>query len=235
MCWSETASVGMVAIGGAATAITYMRGDARAIWLTMGYFTVMEGLQALGYSFVDQCGSPENRVITQLSYLHIAFQPLFINAFAKAIAPEPVSVRTQRWVYALSGLATAIMLFRLVPIEALGACRPGDILCGAAWCLVSGEWHIGWQVPLNDLWRSLGLPVQLPPYMLTVFVLPLLYGAWRFVAFHAVAGPLVARWLTDNPNEMPAIWCLFSIGILLIALSPFVRVRLFKAHQPVTA
>ena len=126
-------------------------------------------------------------------------------------------------------------LIRLVPIEALGACRPGDILCGAAWCLVSGEWHIGWQVPLNDLWRSLGLPVQFPPYMLTVFVLPLLYGAWRFVAFHAVAGPVAAMWLTDNPHEMPAIWCLFSIGLLLIALSPFVRVKLFKAHQPVTA
>ena len=29
--------------------------------------------------------------------------------------------------------------------------------------------------------------------------------------------------LTTDPNEMPAIWCLFSIAILLIGLSPYCR------------
>lgn len=235
MCWSETASVGMVAVGGAATAITFLRGEPKAIWLAMGYFTVMEGLQAIGYGSVDQCGTPENRIITQLSYLHIAFQPLFINAFAMAIAPAPVSSHVQRWVYGLSAVASALLLFRLVPVSAIGACQPGDILCGAAWCLVSGEWHIGWEVPLNDLWRALGLPVQFPAYMAAVFVLPLVYGAWRFVVFHALAGPILASTLTANPNEMPAIWCLFSIGLLLIGMSPFIRVKLFNAHHSVAA
>lgn len=235
MCWSETASVGMVAIGGAATAITYLRGDPKAIWITMGYFTLMEGLQAVGYAHVDQCGSPENRVITQLSYLHIALQPLFINAFAMAIAPDPVPLRIQRWVYGLCALASAILLARLIPIPALGACQPGDILCGAAWCLVSGEWHIGWEVPLNDLWRTLGLPLQFPLYMASVFALPLFYGAWRFVLLNALAGPVMARLLTNDPNEMPAIWCLFSIALLVIGLSPSIRVRFLKAQVPGTA
>ncbi|WP_300588836.1 DUF5765 domain-containing protein [Marivita sp.] len=230
MCWSETASVGMVAIGSAATAVTYMRGDPKAIWLTLGYFTLMEGLQAIGYSFVDQCGAPENRLITQLSYLHIAFQPLFINAFAMAIAPEPVPPHVQRRVYGLCAVATALLLFRLVPMDVLGPCQPGDILCGAAWCLISGDWHIGWEVPLNDLWRGIGLPVQFPLYMAAAFLLPILYGSWRFVVFHAVAGPGLAMLLTSNPNEMPAIWCLFSIGLLVIGLSQYIRTRVFNAH-----
>lgn len=230
MCWSETASVGMVAIGSAATAVTYMRGDPKAIWLTLGYFTLMEGLQAVGYSFVDQCGAPENRLITQLSYLHIAFQPLFINAFAMAIAPEPVPPHVQRRVYGLCAVATALLLFRLVPMDVLGPCQPGDILCGAAWCLISGDWHIGWEVPLNDLWRGIGLPVQFPLYMAAAFLLPILYGSWRFVVFHAVAGPGLAMLLTGNPNEMPAIWCLFSIGLLVIGLSQYIRTRVFNAH-----
>lgn len=230
MCWSETASVGMVAIGSAATAVTYMRGDPKAIWLTLGYFTLMEGLQAVGYSFVDQCGAPENRLITQLSYLHIAFQPLFINAFAMAIAPEPVPPHVQSRVYGLCAVATAVLLFRLVPMDVLGQCQPGDILCGAAWCLISGDWHIGWEVPLNDLWRGIGLPVQFPLYMAAAFLLPILYGSWRFVVFHAVAGPGLAMLLTGNPNEMPAIWCLFSIGLLVIGLSQYIRTRVFNAH-----
>ena len=88
-------------------------------------------------------------------------------------------------------------------------------------------------MPLNDLPRSLGLTtVQFPAYLLAVFVLPLAYGAWRFVLFHALAGPILAGTLTDNPLEMPAIWCLFSIGIILIALSPGIRYGLFGAARP---
>lgn len=46
MCWSASASVAMVAIGGAAVAATALRGEPKAIWITVGFFTVMEGLQA---------------------------------------------------------------------------------------------------------------------------------------------------------------------------------------------
>lgn len=235
MCWSAGASVAMVAAGGAAMAVSYVRGDPKAIWLTLGYFTLMEALQATGYAVVDQCGTTANRSVTLLSYLHIAFQPLVINAFAMAIAPRPVSARLRRAVYAVAALCTAAMLLRLVPAEAFGQCQPGDALCGRRLCLVSGDWHIGWEVPLNDLPRLLGLPVQFPAYLLAVFALPLVYGAWRFALFHGLAGPILASILTGNPNEMPAVWCLFSIGIILIALSPMVRFRLFGAAHPAAA
>ena len=51
MCWSATASIAMVGIGVVATGVTAARGEPRAIWLTLGYFTVMEALQATGYAF----------------------------------------------------------------------------------------------------------------------------------------------------------------------------------------
>lgn len=216
-------------------AVSAARGDPKAIWLTIGYFTVMEALQAAGYTVVDQCGSTANRGITLLSYLHIAGQPIVINAFAMALAPGIITPALRRTVYALAALASAALLLRLVPLEAAGPCQPGDVLCSTRFCLVSGNWHIGWEVPLNDLPRSLGLPVQFPAYLLAVFVLPLVYGAWRLVLFHALAGPILAGMLTDNPLEMPAIWCLFSIGIILIALSPWVRYGVMGARRPATA
>jgi hypothetical protein len=152
-----------------------------------------------------------------------------------AIAPRAVTPRLRRLVYAAAALSSAALLLRLVPAEAFGQCQPGDVLCGSRLCLVSGDWHIGWEVPLNDLPRLLGLPVQFPAYILAAFVLPLVYGAWRFVLFHALAGPILASMLTGNPNEMPAIWCLFSIGIILIALSPAVRFGVFGAGRPAAA
>lgn len=239
MCWSEAASVAMVGIGGAATAVTWMRGDHRAVPLALGYFTLMEGLQALGYTVVDQCGTPANRAITLLSYLHIVFQPLVINAFAMTLVPGPVPPRIRRIVWWASGLSAAVMLAQLLPVEALGRCLPGQALCGETLCLVSGSWHIAWDVPYNGLLiplgELLGLPVSFPTYIVAVFLVPLLYGAWRFALFHLLAGPVLAYTLTSDPNEWPAVWCLFSIGICLIALSPAIR-RPFRATgRPVWA
>ncbi|MEE4118443.1 MAG: DUF5765 domain-containing protein, partial [Paracoccaceae bacterium] len=113
MCMGLAASLGMMAAGATGTAITLCRGEHRAISLTLGYFTLMEALQVAGYATLDQCGSPVNNAVTLASYLHIAFQPLFINAFAMAIAPSAVSPALRRAVYALAALATLALLVRL--------------------------------------------------------------------------------------------------------------------------
>jgi hypothetical protein len=219
--------MGMVGLGAAATALAIHRRQPRALTVAMAYFTVMEALQWAGYGVADQCADPANRTITLLSYLHIAFQPFFINAVALELVPPPVKAAVRRRVYALCAAATAVMLAQLVPSEGLGPCRPGDPLCGAALCLVRGDWHIAWNVPYNGLMVPLesvaGTGFGLPTYVLAVFVMPVVYGAWRFAVYHALVGPVLASLLTTNPNEMPAIWCLFSIGILLVGWSPRIR------------
>lgn len=235
MCWSEGASIAMVGLGTFATVATARRGDPAAIPVALGFFTLMEALQVGGYWVLDECQTGANRSVTLLSYLHIAFQPIVINAFAMTVAPAGVHAPMRRLVFALASVATAMLLLRLVPFDWAGSCSPGDPLCGSRFCTVSGTWHIGWEMPLNDMWTALGMPFAdvfpFPFYMASVFVLPLIYGAWRFVVFHALCGPILAMALTDNPNEMPAIWCLFSIGILLIGLSPMIRVRVFGAAR----
>ncbi len=108
-------------------------------------------------------------------------------------------------------------------------------MCGTRFCTVPGDWHIAWQVPLNGLYNPLndwlGTTIQFLDYMVAVFLLPLVYGAWRFVLFHLLAGPVLAMGLTSNADEMPAVWCLFSIGIVLVGLSRFTRYRVFGAHR----
>jgi len=227
MCWSAEASVAMTGLGAVAAAVTYHRGAAPAIWCTFGFFTLMEALQVWGYAVLDQCGTASNRNVTILSYLHIAIQPFFINAFALELVPVSVKRRVQGWVYGACAVSTLVMLAQIAPVAAFGSCLQGSPLCAKAWCTVSGDWHIAWDVPYNGL----TLPVELflgvfpgfPSYMVVAFLVPLLYGAWRFVLLHALAGPVLAASLTTNPNEMPAIWCLFSIAILFIGLSARVR------------
>ncbi|HEX6141811.1 MAG TPA: DUF5765 domain-containing protein [Geminicoccaceae bacterium] len=227
MCLGAAASLGMVAVGTAATGAAARWRQPPAIWLTLGYFTVMEALQATGYIVVDQCGSPLNQSITLLSYLHIVFQPFFINAFAMELVPEPVKERVRLAVCGACAFSAVVMLMQLYPFEWAPPCRIGKTLCGTDLCLSSGEWHIAWSVPYNNLWPAfdIGIAAHLsfPTYMVAAFLVPLSYGAWRFVFFHALVGPFLAHQLTDNPNEVPAVWCLFSIGIVLMGLSPWLR------------
>ncbi|MEH6645963.1 DUF5765 domain-containing protein [Sulfitobacter sp.] len=234
MCWSTGASATMVAVGAVATAITFRRGDPPAFWLTLAFFTLMEALQVWGYTVLDQCGTLENRSVTVLSYLHIAIQPFFINAFGMELVPKTVKLCAQRWVYTACAVSTAVMLLQIVPYQPLGACLPGSPLCADRWCTVSGDWHIAWDVPYNGVMlgfeRIYGFYAGFPTYLVAAFVVPLLYGAWRFVVVHAVAGPILAASLTSNPNEMPAIWCLFSIVIMLIVLNPSVRTTFTSTH-----
>ena len=223
MCWSAQASVAMTGIGAAAAFITYRRKDPAAIWLTLGYFAIMEALQVAGYAVINQCDTAENQAVTLASYLHIAFQPFLINAFAMELVPKPAKLRVRRWVYTVCGVSAAVMIVQLVPWQFAGKCMPGVPLCASNLCTVSGTWHIAWNIPYNGLLvpfeNALGLYSGFPTYMIAAFGLPLVYGAWRFVLLHALFGPVLAWSLTDNPNEMPAVWCLFSILILCLGLS----------------
>lgn len=227
MCWGAAASITMVGVGIAATGITISRRMPTAIPATLGYFTIMELLQATGYAVLDQCGTPANEVITLLSVLHIVFQPFFINAFAFELIRHRLSCRVRTGVHIICAISAIIMLLQLYPFSWAGSCQVGASMCGGVLCTVSGEWHIAWSVPYNDLMLPLenivGTYAAFPTYFVVVFLLPLAYGAWRFVIFHAVAGPILASLLTSNPSEVPAVWCLFSIGLILISLSPMVR------------
>lgn len=230
MCWSMGVSAAMVAFGGAATVVAARRGETPVIPITLGYFTLMEALQVAGYAVIDQCGAPVNQSVTMLSVLHIVFQPFFINAFAMALVARPVGVAMRVVVFSLCAASSVLMLLQFYPFEWAGTCAPGSQLCAERLCTVSGDWHQAWDVPYNGLLvpleAAMGTTWGFPSYLLVGFVLPLIYGAWRLVVFHALAGPIAAGLLTSNPNEVPAIWCLFSIAIILIALSPWIRQKM---------
>lgn len=230
MCWSMEATVAMVAAGAAGTAVTLRRGDPPAIPATIAWFTLMEALQVAGHATVDRCDSPANQASALLSYLHIAFQPFFVNAFAMTLLARELRPGARLFVWLCCGASAAAMLLKVYPFDWAGTCPAGSVLCGSPLCVVSGEWHIAWNIPANDLLAPLReihpMLGGYPTYMATAFLLPLLYGAWRFVLWHALSGPVLAWLLTSNPNEMPAVWCLFSIGILAVALTPAIRARL---------
>jgi len=126
-------------------------GEPVVIWGTVGYLAAMEALQTIGYGVNDQCANSANQALTGFAYLHVAYQPLVINASGMAIARQAMSARMRRNVLRVPAVATVLAMLRAVPFQWAGPGRPGDVMCGVRPCTVSGEWHLGWSAPLNDI------------------------------------------------------------------------------------
>jgi len=225
MCWNGQASATLATIGFASTAYIAVKGEDKKLWIPLAFFSLMEMLQAFTYTVIDQCGLPLNQILTLLGSLHIAFQPFFINAFSMHFIPEVVYKRISPFVYGICFVGTVMLISLIYPFEWTEICDIGNVpFCSEHLCSVSGNWHIAWGAPLNDMkWLYLG-------YFVPAFLLPILYGSWKFTVYHILVGPVLAGVLTNNINEWPAAWCLMSIGLLLVVIKTPLRQFLYNQH-----
>lgn len=231
MCWSGEASIVLATIGVSTTAYVAAKGEDKALWIPLGYFSLMEVLQAFTYGVIDDCSSPANQIATLLGYLHIAFQPFFINMISLYFIPGEIKQRIQPYVYSACLVFTVVMLIQLYPFDWAGSCDMRRPLCGEMLCSVSGSWHIAWDVPTNGIgnfWVDVPLlGTGFLAYGFAGILLPILYGSWRMTAYHYAMGPFLAGLTTSNVNEWPAIWCLLSIALILVVVKTPLRKYLY--------
>lgn len=239
MCWSGEASTVLAAIGLSSTVYFYRKKEPAVICITLGYFSLMEALQAYTYTVIDQCDNPANQIATLLGYLHIAFQPFFINAISLYFIPAEIRARIATPVYSLCFVATLCLLIRIYPFEWIPACYEVKYkflflnqffdsftvpFCGERICSVSGQWHIAWEIPAIASLMSINM------YCIAAFLVPILYGSWKMTAYHLFTGPFLAYLTTSSPNEWAAVWCLYSIGLLLLLVKTRIRDYLHVTH-----
>ena len=236
MCWSGQASATLATIGLASTVYSAYKKEPLVLCIALGYFSLMELLQAFTYSVINQCELPSNQMATLLGYLHIAFQPFFINAVSMHFISHHVARKIAPAVYITCFMSALMMIIQVYPFEWAGHCPVGmRTMCSDRLCSVSGNWHIAWDVPANGIGNWLDQYWYLSAYisyMITGFLIPVLYGSWRCTLYHFMMGPLLARLTTNNMNEWPAVWCLLSIGLLLIVVKTPIRNLLYVKSWP---
>lgn len=230
MCWSGEASAVLATTGFVSTIYFYSKGESKVLCAALAYFSLMELLQAYTYSVIDECLNPNNQIATLLGYMHIAFQPFFVNAVTMHFIPQRVRQRIAPTVYLLCFAAATVFLMRIYPFNWSSFCYDRHYqlfsgsglhysmpFCGKEICSTSGQWHISWAIPAN------GSVAMANSYMYAAFLLPLLYGSWKLVLYHILTGPLLAFLTTNNMNEWAAVWCLYSIGLLLLLIKTPIR------------
>jgi hypothetical protein len=229
MCWSGEASAVLASIGLGSTAYFAIKGEDKRLWMPLGYFALMEALQAFTYTVIDQCDNPHNQVATLFGYLHIVFQPFLINLISLYFIPDRIREKIEFWVYAILLVGAFMMVVSIYPFPWAPMCDPAVApFCGDKLCSTSGAWHIAWQMPRSVVWWGFGAKA----YALSAFILPLLYGSWRMTVYHILTGPFLAYLTTGDLNEWAAVWCLYSIGLLLIVIKTPVRQLLHVRSWP---
>ncbi len=230
MCWNGEVSAALAVAGAVGSVYFYKKGEPKVLCGALLYFTLIEVLQAYTYTVVDQCQNPGNYWATMLSYIHVSFQPFFFNAIAMHFIPDHRRKKIQNYVYAICLLATVAMLIRIMPLEWKFYCYQVTYyvpmlkhilykvpFCGPETCSHSGSWHIEWAIVAGYNWyfdRA---------YFATVFVLPLLYGSWRATIYGVVMGPAIAILTSSSSNEFAAVWCFYSVGIILLLIKLPIR------------
>ncbi len=229
MCWSGEASAVLAIVGLGTTAYAAYKKEPAPLWIALGYFSLMELLQAYTYTVIDQCSLPANQIATLFGFLHIAFQPFFINALSLHFIPKEKAAKIAPYAYAICFFSVIFMLIQLYPFEWAGQCLEQRPLCGDRLCSISGDWHIAWELPTNGIGNNLWVNFTFgyPTYCFAAFFLPILYGSWRVTFYHWLVGPTLALQLTTNPDEWVAVWCLLSIGILLLVVKTPLRQILY--------
>ncbi len=228
MCWSGEASAALASVGFISTGFAIHKKESNMLWLPLLYFSLMEALQAFTYSVIDQCELPSNQVATLLGYLHICFQPFFVNMVSLYFIPKRLARKIAPFAYSVCFASAIMMLIKLYPFEWGIRCIPGiRPMCGEKICAFHGSWHIAWSLPIRDIYDRFSW------YFLAAFLMPCLYGSWRFTIFHLLSGPVLARLTTSDLNEWPAVWCLLSIDVLLIITNTRIRNYMYVRYWPV--
>jgi hypothetical protein len=201
-------------------------------WGTLAYFSTMELLQAFTYSVIGVCALTNtiegkwNEILTILSYLHICFQPLFLNLFGISFSVKLENIKKLlKTTIPIILISCFLMIARLFPSEFWGLCDYiKSPLCGLDTCSYFGDWHIAWRLTLNsfDEISIFNIKIVFLSYHLPIFILPFFYGGWRW-SLYQFFYMLISMSLTNNKDEWPAIWCIGSIGILGAIYIPFIR------------
>lgn len=213
MCFSPSASL-CSGIIGLILAKYHSTGKRYASRDVAYFYSLMEFLQFVQYSLVDNCNSL-NSLLTVFAHCLIVVQPAMWNLFRIRINNKNLPV----FDFALKASIVWAIFFtlRLLPIQ-LGAIpltlNRNDILVGTHFCTYQGPAHLYWNLPY---YSSGGIEANLFTYLLLWF-LPCIFeengmlklSIWLFQI-------IFIQFFVYLPSELPSFWCALSIPILFLS------------------
>tara|TARA_B100001989_G_C24394457_1_gene390912 strand:+ start:127 stop:804 length:678 start_codon:yes stop_codon:yes gene_type:complete len=214
MCYSPQLSLLFGVIGLLSSFNLYNKNIYASIGI--GYFALMEILQYYQYKVIDQCDNNYNKFLTNIGYLHICFQPVFVNLWLFAFTEK----HNFTFIY-MSLFAGVLLASRLFFVEDKELCDGNnEMLCGEKTCTFSGKRHLSWNLRLRAPGKNWWTPsMGLHFFMWTIPVLTMF--ELKPILAMLLIGPYLAYFLIvrgddrkpgETQSEAATIWCYTILG-----------------------
>lgn len=223
-------SIGLALGGWTIAGLLYKRRDSAGLMtMPFAFYALMETLQALQYSVLDQCGMPLNYALTIVAHILVAVQPLMWNVYrlSRSMGPD-YSARKQAIFEVTTVLSLVWAVFftiRLLPTNPVRAFLPktatyetlrtDEIMVGPEVCTFAGPTHVMWTLPYAS---KNGLEANFFSYLVLWFV-PAFYESNGWLKFAYWIGQVAfINFTAGSIHELPTTWCALSVPILLLIL-----------------
>jgi hypothetical protein len=208
MCFSENISL-TIGLTGILSSLYFYKINRYAA-IGIGYFALMEILQFFQYKVINQCDNKYNKLLTNIGYIHICFQPLFFNLWLFAFTKNPNFI----FLY-MSFFAGLLLASRLFFVNDKELCNNNEPLCGKTTCSFSGNRHIAWNIRLRAPGKHWFTPSIGLHFFMWVIPVLIVFQIKPILAM-VLTLPYLGVLLTNNIHEQPAIWCYTVIGQMLV-------------------
>jgi hypothetical protein len=189
------------------------------MFVPLAFYTLMELLQTIQYSYVNQCGSKVNRLLTEVAYMLVIVQPLLWNIVFYLRAKN----EKHRGIHLLGMVMSGVWLAQNVQARLFYAPKHANDSCGffnhAKTCTYrdSDKSHLYWRWTTNH-YRD--FTANFFMYVCLWFVPALLVPENRLFGMIFAVGALMGWGITmkygSTDLEFPATWCYMSVPILVV-------------------
>jgi len=217
MCFGRTWSIVSFGILAAASAICIQSNAPAAITLPVAFLASKELLQWALYSSISNCNET-NKFLTSLSWVHISFQPFFVNLFISAFSQSPELYTLPLILCLVFAIANVFRLKEMRgTIEYKCQNNITGNMCRPKTCSIQGKHHVAYGFELASSDVNAAYTPSLFSYGLLTFVPAYIIGDWQLATINLVvcAGTMS---MIQDAGEAGAIWCVNSFWIGLFAL-----------------
>jgi len=192
----------------------YFYGKNKYIGIGIFYFGFMEILQFLQYQVIDKCDSKMNKLLTTLAYIHICFQPLFVNIWLMGFVDDPENYHV--FLY-MSVCAAILLLSRMMWVGDDELCdTKTEPLCGPKTCSLSGHKHIVWNFRLRAAGKNFFTP-SIGLYFFMWAIPTIVMFKKKPIMALILTGPYFGFLFADDIHESSSVWCFTAIFQMILS------------------
>jgi hypothetical protein len=240
MCFTQNISYSLGLIGVISSYVMYIN---RYYYASIGifYFSLMELLQGLQYSVIDDCANDMNIFLTYVGYLHICFQPVIVSIWLyEFIEDKKKNLNYLKLIIGICLAGAILLASRVFIIEKDTLCNPKtEPTCGEKTCSISGKYHIVWNFKLRapgTYYFTPSVALHFFLYCVPFLVLGIILNNYKviimslstvFIPFVMYIAINLYLYLNDketykyynNMNEIASLWCFVSIPYILLTFA----------------